>query len=519
MSAQGSFFYCNLPDGSRVDLFTAEGVHRFLRFCPASWLSQQLVDLKKHRKQYEKKPHSKAAQQDLHRSYALLSCITDEGPRETLLQSVDEKDVDEFLQHILTFTTKIKEQDVWKEQGDLKEHDYAMLGAVTNFAKHQIFCEKLHNSDYCKILAEVYAAASDITADTAEVLCGQAMNLIMGHENHEKVFRILEESGLLAQVFRAVTYPLPTVSDDSVQNYVLGLMGNSQSFIRKKLRAGTPTGDFLLRVIEGEEGFKGPRSPGVVARLKNLSDQARMITGSANGMPTGLDTRSCRNCNKTELDTKRPMLVCSKCKSAYYCVKACQIADWKLHKQICKATMPRNKKIESMVSSFVLENRTIVLDRFARLQRSTGLVKSEMVLELDFVTKAGEASSPALRKEFKVVPASDYLNGSRPTQSDWVLRDTGGIDLDLLAKTFKDQYDRMTPEHVLCFTRYSGGYFISRFLGQSLVPDEMAPFHDQIVTCISESPNPGEQLTMMDKAKAVLRMFERMHGGDDEEYL
>jgi hypothetical protein len=46
---------------------------------------------------------------------------------------------------------------------------------------------------------------------------------------------------------------------------------------------------------------------------------------------------NCANCN-TLSTPSAPLKDCSACKTASYCNSACQHADWKFHKSICKAT-------------------------------------------------------------------------------------------------------------------------------------------------------------------------------------
>lgn len=45
-------------------------------------------------------------------------------------------------------------------------------------------------------------------------------------------------------------------------------------------------------------------------------------------------------------DNPDPQYKCARCKTAYYCSKECQKADWKLHKRICKTQDINSKKLE-----------------------------------------------------------------------------------------------------------------------------------------------------------------------------
>ncbi|KAK0653261.1 putative protein MSS51-like protein [Lasiodiplodia hormozganensis] len=47
-------------------------------------------------------------------------------------------------------------------------------------------------------------------------------------------------------------------------------------------------------------------------------------------------TRACHKCRITEAALSRPLSHCSKCKTTLYCSRACQRADWKGHKKVCR---------------------------------------------------------------------------------------------------------------------------------------------------------------------------------------
>ncbi|KAB2579695.1 Mynd domain-containing protein [Lasiodiplodia theobromae] len=47
-------------------------------------------------------------------------------------------------------------------------------------------------------------------------------------------------------------------------------------------------------------------------------------------------TRACHKCHIAEAALSRPLSHCSKCKTTLYCSRACQRADWKAHKKVCR---------------------------------------------------------------------------------------------------------------------------------------------------------------------------------------
>ena len=52
--------------------------------------------------------------------------------------------------------------------------------------------------------------------------------------------------------------------------------------------------------------------------------------------------KTCEKCGTMASECEK-LMKCSQCLSAWYCSKKCQIADWKLHKKVCK-TLQQNRK-------------------------------------------------------------------------------------------------------------------------------------------------------------------------------
>mmetsp|Transcript_25111 Transcript_25111/g.42402 ORF Transcript_25111/g.42402 Transcript_25111/m.42402 type:complete len:280 (-) Transcript_25111:161-1000(-) len=57
------------------------------------------------------------------------------------------------------------------------------------------------------------------------------------------------------------------------------------------------------------------------------------------------------NCGRVE-DKMGTYMACSRCKKAHYCSKACQVANWKVHKKTCKAVVVEEKTPVSNLQPF-----------------------------------------------------------------------------------------------------------------------------------------------------------------------
>ncbi|GFH48325.1 hypothetical protein CTEN210_04801 [Chaetoceros tenuissimus] len=63
------------------------------------------------------------------------------------------------------------------------------------------------------------------------------------------------------------------------------------------------------------------------------------------------ESSACTNCMKTHADIGSKLSVCSKCKSAYYCSRECQVKDWPKHKRMCKHYCEVTKSMERSLDS------------------------------------------------------------------------------------------------------------------------------------------------------------------------
>lgn len=150
---------------------------------------------------------------------------------------------------------------------------------------------------------------------TMEMHYTEAVALDMVHLQAEALFK-LEKSGLIAQGLRALTVPLHDQADlPAVLQFVNAIMRDSD-LMQKRLVASKPTGDILLGILNGKDGWKGsnPSRNEAMTRLFKLKDAI-----ASPELPLG----SCHRCYKgAAFDLKK----CSQCKNVMYCGRECQRA-------------------------------------------------------------------------------------------------------------------------------------------------------------------------------------------------
>jgi len=185
-----------------------------------------------------------------------------------------------------------------------------LLESLISNMKHLVFVERVIESDLLSTLASLCAGrvgtdmpCPDVTETILSLVNNFRVTLFFAADwEKEKIFKQLENSGMLAQVLRCITQP--SADPDVLTNHLIMMddLMQCQSLVRKKLKPGQATGDVLAEVIDGKNGYKGRRDDRVVMRLRNLQKMTTM-TNEARVSPNDRQGTGniCRFCNRAEL--------------------------------------------------------------------------------------------------------------------------------------------------------------------------------------------------------------------------
>ena len=102
------------------------------------------------------------------------------------------------------------------------------------------------------------------------------------------------------------------------------------------------------------------------------------------------------------------------------------------------------------------------MKKVAEVCSDTGLSKSDVLLEIDFVPDES-GSAPALKypPEFKVKDTHGYIEGSRPNEPDWFGKSEDVNEYNKvksLVAGLREQHERMTENNLLCYVRHTDGF-------------------------------------------------------------
>jgi hypothetical protein len=80
---------------------------------------------------------------------------------------------------------------------------------------------------------------------------------------------------------------------------------------------------------------------------------------------------------------------CKRCKATYYCSKDCQVAGWKLHKELCNqfssGKLSRSEGISDYHGwAFIKSNYCSIAKEVYKKTQEYGVPKKELLVEIDF---------------------------------------------------------------------------------------------------------------------------------------
>merc|ERR1712238_301405 len=181
------------------------------------------------------------------------------------------------------------------------------------------------------------------------------------------------------------------------------------------------------------------------------------------------------DCNKSDMSAEFQMslMTCARCKEAFYCSRECQVANWKRHKSQCipktKAEVKSDDVKQEVAKNFVTLHYPEIIMKMVEVCNKTRLKKADLLLEFDFLPDDND-SAPALQTppEFKIKEARGCFEGSRPNEPDWFYKNE---DKDLyktciknVMPGLKNNFERMSDNHMLCFVRHPGGFIENKIL-------------------------------------------------------
>lgn len=475
-----------LPDGRNVDVCTPHGAAAFIE-APGSFefFTQNIESVDKIREKAKRKGGKLSAKdkRTLEIAYLTAEGLGEEAEPKVFAK-IPKAEIECFMDHVIEQIANFTEDPKWVRTGVLSTHDQMCIHPCMSMFMHAVptrlaFDNMAFERPFFGVLSKLVASrkaplmpCNDLAETIAKIVTNAMISVVFNKEivsSVEAAFKKLESCGMLAQYIRCTMVP-ELIGDIGVLKVYDELIG-CPALIKKKFADGQPCGDLVSDILSGEDcnSFR-MKNVEVIKKLKTIASFAdimqapkQKIYGKEHMQSHNLNI--CRYCSKTDYseEFQNSLKACARCKSAHYCSKECQKADWKSHKKNCKPTLKADEKAfvatQNATLNFAKRNYVDILEDLVEVCDETGLSKSELMLELDFTPNA-KGICPALEDppDFEIKESRGYFEGSRPNLPDWFLQNEDGEkNIDTVVAAIKDHFGRVTKDHLLCLARQPGG--------------------------------------------------------------
>jgi len=149
--------------------------------------------------------------------YQLLSLVAMNASPDVFEEVATKAKLTRFIGHFKDIFSELTTKPIWTKTGVLSNVDDAFLQAIISFCRHAAFIKLFvrdNSKSGLKVLADLCAArnAPDMFgAPVAESVVGIVYNImfVVGRQGTEvpAIVKVIESSGMLSQVIRAITVP------------------------------------------------------------------------------------------------------------------------------------------------------------------------------------------------------------------------------------------------------------------------------------------------------------------------
>ncbi|CAJ1942148.1 unnamed protein product [Cylindrotheca closterium] len=465
-----------LMDGRSVDICTESGANSFLK-SGSKCHDYMANNVEKMSKICAKRKLSAKDKGDIMAMNLVFDSVAQYGSHNIFRKHFEHSTIKAWLAHVIEQIQRFTTNRNWITTGNLSTYDTSLLNSCISMMCHAVPVAIAFETEFFNVLADFVKArkgngralpCADI-ADTITLIVSNAYNTSKNTYDNtwttEKSLKKLEATGVLEQFIRCAT--VPQAHDFSAPG-LFRMLDEFQAcipFISKKLLQGQPCGEVAMAILEGRDGSRVQR-PSVINRLKTM---LRFATSIDPDHKCGDGNKMCRKCCKSDHSKsfQSSLMKCARCHQAYYCSRECQKSDWKEHKKTCitktKSEIVKSENIQQTFTAFCTNQYVHIMVKMVEACEKTGLTKDDMLVELNFKpNQNGIVPAMQDKPEFKIAPVKDYINGSRPAEPDWFFKNQDRTMYDHNIKgylaTIKDQYSKMRPNHLLCLTRYEGGF-------------------------------------------------------------
>lgn len=213
-----SYFLVVLPSGQKVNIMTKEGADAFLEHGTSDFITRNLTHINTAREKLanaRSNTERRSLQDQLYCSYALWSCIADNASSAKFEHHVPQKDLKALTDHACGVFSKLTGAETWKRTGVLAKHDQELLESFILLNKYVLVSKLIvnpgsvmeHIAKLCSVRQKPNMFGAPVAEAVLSIVNNAQITLQGDGLSTAKIFKCIEATGILAQVFRAFTAP------------------------------------------------------------------------------------------------------------------------------------------------------------------------------------------------------------------------------------------------------------------------------------------------------------------------
>jgi hypothetical protein len=309
----GMLLHVVLPNGHKVDLHSKKDANEFVDTVGTDFISTTLAA---------------ADDQELQVAYMLMVMVGMSASSEKIASGIPESELRTLVDHTRHTLETLSTDSKWLRLGKVSKCHEFLFEVIAAFSQHPSFFKIFLSNGGMEAAAKCYASRKmhdtpdNCVAELVQFIVINTLCLLTEEGlSKEKALGTIEKTGLLGQFIRCVS------ADPEYYASIVETLQTCLQLVKKKLKAGTPTGNILDSVIAGKDGPINDKAKSGLTRLQSL---AQLSNAKDNYNNECADIKTCEYCWKleTQMDNAK-LMKCQRCKINYYCSKECQVADWK----------------------------------------------------------------------------------------------------------------------------------------------------------------------------------------------
>lgn len=374
-----------LPNGKSFDITTPDGANHFLlSVSNFDFFSSKVSELKD------------VPPEDNDRTFEMATTMlaTNATNKKLFREKVSVEEIEKWMKYATEEIEKLATKPSCFPAEKLHEHDKWVLDQCSAMFSHPVALGSFEIWKCFRALAKFMKARMEANLPSLSAVCECFLSILW------QVFNTCQTTEELSSAFAFSNFRIGEIFEPFLRcilipeldgllleriDIMLEHLELDFTSIKEGFKKGSPSGKVLRAVLQDKSGIRKTRE-NIFQKLEYLVDAVD------ESQPR------CKNCDKSQTSIAK-MKTCSGCRVARYCSRECQKADWKTHKQECRAAaaaaarsdpQPVNgiagifpNATETLINMFVTLNSGRMMVRMAEECAKNGSEPQDVILQID----------------------------------------------------------------------------------------------------------------------------------------